>query len=51
MVREGMWERRCLILISGLLGDRRECRVEKLELEGTAGIVGGKARERIPSTR
>lgn len=37
MVREGMWERRWLILISGLLGDRRVwAKVEKPGLEGTA---------------
>lgn len=45
MVREGMWERRQLILISGLLADRSLwAKVGKLGLEGTAGIVGGQAR-------
>lgn len=49
-VREGMWERRGLILISGLLGDSRVwAEAEKPGLEGTAGIVGAKARERVPS--
>lgn len=49
MVWERMWQRRWLLLISDLLGDRREwAKVEKLRLEGTAGTTAEKAREGNP---
>lgn len=50
MVREGMWERRRLILISGLLGDRRVwAKVEKPGLERTANCGWKGERERESS--